>query len=83
MQKDTIGTHTGVRRPADGEGLDIKGSFLGPGRVVGDENKRTKTDLMVQRQTTAGNHVVGERKTQPHRKSLRRLPHSGCQLSWE
>ena len=72
-----------VRRPADGECLDVKGSFLKPGGVVGDEDERAETDLAALSQSTAGNHDDGNRKNRNFtKKSLRHLPHGGRQLSW-
>ena len=71
-----------VRRPADREHLDIKRRFPEPCRVVGDEGERSETDLVALEQIPAGRHDEGE-KMQPRRKSLRRLPHGGRQLSWE
>ena len=72
-----------MRRLADGERLDIEGSFLESGGVVGDEDERADTDLAALRQSTAGNHDDGNRKNHNlTEKSLRHLPHSGRQLSW-
>ena len=51
-----------VRRPSDGERLDVKGSFLKPSGVVSDENKRAETDLAALSQSSAGNHDDGDRK---------------------
>ena len=66
-EKNAMNTRAEVRRPADGESLDVEGGFLEPGGVISDEDERSEADLVLQ----------------PHRKSLRRLPHSGRQLSWE
>ena len=67
----------------DGECLDVKGSFLKPGEVVGNEDEHAETDLMALSQSTAGNHDDGNRKNCNFtNKSLRHLPHGGCQLSW-
>ena len=54
--------HPKVRRPADGELLNIEGSLLEPGGAVGDENERAETDLAALSQTTARNHDDGDRK---------------------
>ena len=72
-----------VCRRVDREGLDVEGSFLKPDGVISNKNERAETDLAAQCQTTTGNHVVGERNSQPHRESLRHLPHGRRQLSWE
>ena len=45
-----------MRRPADGERLDVEGGLLEPGGVVGDNNERVETDLAALSQTSAGNH---------------------------
>ena len=51
-----------MRRPSDGECLDVKGSFLKPGGVVGDENERAEMDLAALNHLAAGNHD-DDRKT--------------------
>ena len=82
-QEDTTDACAKVRRPADGERLDVKGSFLKPGGVVGNEDECTKMDLAALRQSTTGNHDDGSRKNRNFtKKSLRHLPHGGRQLSW-
>ena len=45
-----------VHRPLDGERHNVKGSFLKPTGVVGDENERAETDLAALSQSAAGNH---------------------------
>ena len=80
-QKDAANAHAKARCPAHGERLDIEGSFLEPGGVVGDEDERAETDLATFSQTTAGNHDDGNRKNRNLTgKSLRHLPHGGRQL---
>ena len=44
-EKDAKKARAKVRRPTDWERLDVKGSFLKPGGVVGDEDERAETDL--------------------------------------
>ena len=61
-QEDAAGTRTEVRRPVDGKGLEVEGALLEPGGVVNYENERAETDLLAQSQTTARNHVDGNRK---------------------
>ena len=39
------GTRPKVRRPADGEHVDVERSLLKPSGVVGDERERAETDL--------------------------------------
>ena len=73
---------TKVRRPSDGERLDVEGSFLKPGGVVGYKDERAETDLAAISQSIAGNHDDGSRKNRNFtNKSLRHLPHGGRQLS--
>ena len=82
-EKDTPDACAKVRRPVDGERLDVEWSFLMPGGVVGDKNERAETDLTALRQFSAGNHDDGSRKNCNFtKKSLRHLPHGGRQLSW-
>ena len=82
-QQDAADTCTKVRRPADGECLDVKWRFLELSRVVGDEHECPKTDLAALGQTSASNHVDGDRENRNvSNKSLRHLPHGGRQLSW-
>ena len=72
-----------MRRPADGERLDIEGGLLEPGGVVGDEDKYAETDLTALSQTATRNQDDGNRKNRNFsNKSLRHLPHGGRQLSW-
>ena len=51
-----------VRRPLDGEHLNVKGSFLKPHRVIGDENDCAETDLAALSQSAARNHDDDDRK---------------------
>ena len=44
-KKDVAYARAEVRRPSDGERLDVKGSFLKPSGVICDENKLAETDL--------------------------------------
>lgn len=72
-----------VRRLADGERIDIEGSFLKPGGDVGNEDERAETDLVALSQTTTGNHDDRNRKKCNFtNRSLRHLPQGGRQLSW-
>ena len=72
-----------VRRPADGECVDVEWSLLEPGGVVGDEDERAETDLAALSHSSAGNHDDGNRKNRNFsNKLLRHLPHGGRQLSW-
>ena len=69
--------------PTEGERLDVKGSFLKPGGVVGDEDERVERDLEALSQSTAGNHDDRDRKNCNFtKKSLRHPPQGGHQLSW-
>ena len=82
-KKDAADARAKVRRPADGERLDVEWSLLKLGRVVGDENKRAETDLVALSQSSAENHDDGNRKNRNFsNKSLRHLPQGGRQLSW-
>ena len=45
--------HAKVRRPADGECVDVEWSLLKPSRVVGDKHERAETDLAALSQTSA------------------------------
>ena len=82
-KKDAMDARAKVRRPADGERLDIEWSLLKLGGVVGDEDECSETDLVALSQSTAGNHDDGNRKNRNFsNKTLRHLPHGGRQLSW-
>ena len=82
-QQDAADTRPKVRRPADGERVDVEWRLLKPGGVVGNEDERAETDLAAFRQSSAGNHDDGNRKNRNFsNKSLRHLPHGGRQLSW-
>ena len=45
-----------VRRPADGERVDVEWSFLKPSGVVGDERERAERDLAALHQSSAQKH---------------------------
>ena len=82
-QEDAADTRAKVRRPADGERVDVEWSLLKPSRVVGDEGKRAETDLAALDQNSARNHDEGDRNNcNFSNKPLRHLPHGGRQLSW-
>ena len=82
-QQDVADTRPKVRRPADGERVDVEWCLLEPSGVVGDESERTETDLAALDQNSARNHDEGDRKNcNFSNKSLRHLPHGGRQLSW-
>ena len=82
-KKDTADAGTEVRRPADGERLDVQWSLVEPSRVIGDEDERAETDLAAFSQSSAGNHDDGNRKNRNFsNKLLRHLPQGGRQLSW-
>ena len=80
-KKDATGTGTEVSSPATGERLDVEGRIPKPRRIVNDEGERTQEDLMTHAQIFAGRHDE-KMKSQTRRKSLRRLPRGGHQLSW-
>ena len=71
-----------MRRPTDGESLNVEWGFLEPRGVVDGEDERAETDLAAQDQIAAGRHDE-DGKCNLAGKSLRRLPHGGRQLSWE
>ena len=52
-QEDAADTRAKVRRSADWERVDVERSLLKPGRVVGDERERAKTDLAALNQGSA------------------------------
>ena len=82
-QEDAADTRAKVRRSADWERIDVEWSLLKPSGVVGDKHERTEMDLAALSQTSAWNHDEGDRKNcNFSNKSLRHLPHGGCQLSW-
>ena len=56
LEKDAANARAEVRRPLDGERLNVQGSFLKPHGVVGDEQQRTETDLTALHQNSARNH---------------------------
>ena len=82
-KKDAANACAEVRRPADGERLDVEWSLVEPSGVVGDEDERAETDLAAFSQSSAGNRDDGDPKNRNFtNKSLGHLPHSGRQLSW-
>ena len=60
-EKDVVYARAKVRCPSDGQRLDVKGSFLKPGRVVNDEDERAEADLTALSQSAAGNHDDDDR----------------------
>ena len=61
-QEDTTDACAKVRRPADGERVDVEWSLLKPSGVVGDEREVAETDLAALHQSSARNHDQGDRK---------------------
>ena len=61
-QEDTTDACAKVRRPADGERIDVEWSLLKPSGVVGDERERAETDLAALHQNSARNHDQRDRK---------------------
>ena len=61
-QEDAADTRAKVRRPSNGERLNVKGSFLKASGVIGDENERVEVDLAALSQSAAGNHDDDDRK---------------------
>ena len=51
-----------VRRPADGERVDVEWSLLKPSGVVGDESELAETDHAALHQSSARNHDQGDQK---------------------
>ena len=82
-QEDTADASVKVRRPVDGERVDVEWSLLKPSGVVGDEREHAETDLAALNQNSACNHDERDRKNRNFsNKSLRHRPHGGRQLSW-
>ena len=52
-QEDTADARAKVRHSADGERINVERSLLKPGRVIGDERERAKTDLAALNQNSA------------------------------
>ena len=78
-EKDAADARAKVRRPADGERLDVEWSLLKPGGVVGDEDERAETDLVALSQSTVRNHDDGNRKNRNFtKKALTHLPTVGA-----
>ena len=73
-KKDAADARAKVRRPADGERLDVEWSLLKLGRVVGDENKRAETDLVALSHSSAGNHDDGNRKKSQLHQQVAKTP---------
>ena len=61
-KKDAADACAEVRRPADGERLDVKWSLLEPCGVVGDKSESTETDLAPLTQNSSSHHDEGTRK---------------------
>ena len=59
-QEDAADERMKVRRPADGERVDVEWSFLKPSGVVGDERERVEMDLAALNQNSARNHDEGD-----------------------
>ena len=51
-QEDTMDARAEVRRPADGERVDVEWSLLKPSGVVGDKHERAETNLAALSQTS-------------------------------
>ena len=82
-QQNAADTCAKVRRPADGERIDVEWSILKPSGIVGDEGESTETDLAALDQNSTSNHDESTRKNRNFsKKSLKHLPHGGRQLSW-
>ena len=60
-QQDAADTCPKVRRPTDGERIDVEWCLLEPSGVVGNESERTETDLAALDQNSARNHDEGNR----------------------
>ena len=52
-QEDAADARAKVRRPMDGESIDVERSFLEPCGVIGDEHKCAETDLAALNQNSA------------------------------
>ena len=63
-----------MRRPADGERVDVEWCLLEPSGVVGDESERTETDLVALDQSSAGNHDEGDRTNCNFSKKVAKTP---------
>ena len=61
-EKDAANARAKVRRPSDGERLNVQGSFLNPRGVICNENECTETDLAAHGKSIAGNHDDRDRK---------------------
>ena len=82
-QQNVTDTRPKVRRPADGERVDVEWCLLEPSGVVGDEREHAEMDLAALNQNSARNHDEGDQyNCNFSNKSLRHLPHGGRQLSW-
>ena len=60
-QQNAADTCAKMRRPADGERVDVEWSLLEPSGVVGDEREHAKMDLAALDQSSARNHDEGDR----------------------
>ena len=65
-EKDAADARAKVRRPADGECVDVEWSLLKPSGVIGDKHERAETDLAALNQSTAGNHDDDRKYLQLH-----------------
>ena len=52
-QEDAADAHAKVRRPVDGECVNVEWILLKPSGVVGDKHKSAETDLAALNQTSA------------------------------
>ena len=73
-KKDAVNARTEVRRPADGERLDVEWSLMEPSGVVGDEDERAETDLAAFSQSSARNLDEGNRKNCNFTKKVAKTP---------
>ena len=73
-QKDAANTCTKVRRPTDGERLDVEWGLLEPGGVVGDESERAETDLTALDQNSSRHHDESTRKNRNFSTKIAKTP---------
>ena len=73
-QQDAADTCSKVRRPTDGERVDVEWCLLEPSGVVGDESERTETDLVALDQSSTGNHDEGDRTNCNFSKKVAKTP---------
>ena len=82
-KKDAAVARAKVRRPTDGERLDVEWSLLKTGGVVGDGNEHAESDLAALSLPPPETMTMGIGKSRNFtNKSLRHLRHGGRQLSW-